>query len=157
MSLKVCIDQKGGRQTVTMTEKDRKKRNKDGKRKSGDLRAVISSKGGRDRDDRRAKDPLAGDLRERLEKHRGQVDTKEFVEFVVSKAMDDCDPLDPSSIGKQKLLSMYLDEKDSGKESKGKENATADDGSSDKVKLKKEEKTLTSEWGQREKEEEKVS
>jgi len=164
MSLKVCLDQKGDRQSVTLTEKDkeRKKRDKGSKRKSGgDLRAVISGKDKERREKEKERDretELSGDLRDRLEKHRDKVDTKEFVEFAISKAkaLDTCEISHLSAIGKQKLLSMYLDEKDTEKRIKGKENSSADD-SRESNRSTRDERPLTSEWGQRKKKKKKKS
>merc|ERR1712106_249163 len=77
---------------------------------------------------------------------------------------EDFDPVmkgencDISELGKQKLLSMFLDGNNPGKELKGKENEKSEDPSEIVKKAKKElEKTLSSEWGQRKKKKKKKS
>jgi len=157
MSLKVSID-KVGRQSVTV-EKDRKKSSKGGRRSRAhvDLRAVLSSKerSGREeqRDSReRERASTTGDLRDRLEKNRVQIDFEDFDPVMKG---ENCDI---SELGKQKLLSMFLDGNNPGKELKGKENEKSEDPSEIVKKAKKElEKTLSSEWGQRKKKKKKKS
>jgi len=158
MSLKVCID-KVGRQSVTV-EKDRKKSSGKGGRRSRahvDLRAVISSKerSGRE-EERESRDreraSTTGDLRDRLEKNRVQID---FEDFDPEMKGEHCDI---SELGKQKLLSMFLDGNNPAKDLKGKENEKSEDPSEIVKKAKKElEKTLSSEWGQRKKKKKKRS
>merc|ERR1719318_545132 len=158
MSLKVCID-KVGRQSVTV-EKDRKKSSGKGGRRSRahvDLRAVISSKErcGRE-EERESRDreraSTTGDLRDRLEKNRVQID---FEDFDPEMKGEHCDI---SELGKQKLLSMFLDGNNPAKDLKGKENEKSEDPSEIVKKAKKElEKTLSSEWGQRKKKKKKRS
>eukprot|EP00092_Neocalanus_flemingeri_P031451 GFUD01034157.1.p1 GENE.GFUD01034157.1~~GFUD01034157.1.p1 ORF type:complete len:1343 (+),score=442.59 GFUD01034157.1:145-4173(+) len=155
MSLKVCID-KVGRQSVTV-EKERKK-SKGGRRSRApvDLRAVLSSKerSGREeqRESRDRERADTGDLRDRLEKNRVQIDFEDFDPVMKG---ENCDI---SELGKQKLLSMFLDGNNPVKELKGKENEKSDDPSEIVKKAKKElEKTLSSEWGQRKKKKKKRS
>jgi len=154
MSLKVCIDKVG--RTV---EKDRKKNSKGGHRSRAhvDLRAVISSKerGGRE-EKRESKDreraSTTGDLRDRLEKNRVQIDFDDFDPIMKG---ENCDI---SELGKQKLLSMFLDGNNPVKDLNGKENEKAEDASEIVKKAKKElEKTLSSEWNQRKKKKKKRS
>jgi len=163
MSLKVSIDKVG--RTV---EKDRKKNSKGGRRSRDhvDLRAVISSKERSGREEKREsrdreRSSATGDLRDRLEKNRVQIDFDDFDPIMKG---ENCDI---SELGKQKLLSMFLDGNNPVKELKGnnpvkelkgKENGTSEDPSDIIKKAKKElEKTLSSEWGQRKKKKKKRS
>jgi len=158
MSLKVSID-KVGRQCVTV-EKDKKK-SKGGRRSRGqvDLRAVLSSKerpGREEQRESRDRETRAstGDLRDRLEKNRVQIDFEDFDPVMKG---ENCDI---SELGKQKLLSMFLDGNNPVKDLKGKENGKSGAGdTSENIKeAKKElEKTLSSEWGQRKKKKKKRS
>merc|ERR1712106_488675 len=93
-----------------------------------------------------------GDLRDRSEKNRVQIDFEDFDPVMKG---ENCDI---SELGKQKLLSMFLDGNNPGKELKGKENEKSEDPSEIVKKAKKElEKTLSSEWGQRKKKKKKKS
>jgi len=154
MSLKVSIDKVG--RTV---EKDRKKNSKGGRRSRDhvDLRAVISSKERSSREEKREsrdreRSSATGDLRDRLEKNRVQIDFDDFDPIMKG---ENCDI---SELGKQKLLSMFLDGNNPSKDLNGKENEKSEDASEIVKKAKKElEKTLSSEWSQRKKKKKKRS
>jgi len=154
MSLKVSIDKVG--RTV---EKDRKKNSKGGRRSRDhvDLRAVISSKERSGREEKREsrdreRSSATGDLRDRLEKNRVQIDFDDFDPIMKG---ENCDI---SELGKQKLLSMFLDGNNPAKDLNGKENEKSEDACEIVKKAKKElEKTLSSEWSQRKKKKKKRS
>lgn len=134
-------------------EKDRKKNSKGGRRSRDhvDLRAVISSKERSSREEKREsrdreRSSATGDLRDRLEKNRVQIDFDDFDPIMKG---ENCDI---SELGKQKLLSMFLDGNNPSKDLNGKENEKSEDASEIVKKAKKElEKTLSSEWSQRKK------
>merc|ERR1711915_1105403 len=156
MSLKVCIDQVG-RHSVTV-EKDRYTDNKDEHRSHGkvDLRTRIYSRerGIRDEDREsreRERSSTNGDLRDRLEKNRVPID---FEDFDPSMKGAHCDI---SELGKQKLLSMFLDGNNPVKDLKGKENEKSDEASENKKSKKEVDKSLSSEWAQRKKKKKKRS
>jgi len=156
MSLKVCIDQVG-RHSVTV-EKDRYSDNKDEHRSHGkvDLRTRIYSRERAVRDEdtesrERERSSTNGDLRDRLEKNRVQID---FEDFDPSMKGAHCDI---SELGKQKLLSMFLDGNNPVKDLKGKENEKSDEASENKKSKKEVDKSLSSEWAQRKKKKKKRS
>ena len=72
-----------------------------------------------------------GDLRDRLEKNRVQIDFEDFDPVMKG---ENCDI---SELGKQKLLSMFLDGNNPVKDLKGKENEKSDDPSEIVKKAKK--------------------
>ena len=93
-----------------------------------DLRAVISSKERSGREEQREsrdreRASTTGDLRDRLEKNRVQIDFEDFDPVMKG---ENCDI---SELGKQKLLSMFLDGNNPVKDLKGKENEKSDDPS----------------------------
>merc|ERR1712173_225249 len=93
-----------------------------------------------------------GDLRDRLEKNRVQIDFDDFDPIMKG---ENCDI---SELGKQKLLCMFLDGNNPPRGLNGKENDKREEASEIVKKAKEElEKTLCSEWGQRKKKKKKRS